>query len=255
MKQILTVAMLTALLAACKKDQYYLYNDIARLQFGPTPDRIYTTSFEMADTVKPFTFYYEPAATTQDTVFFDIYAIGGVTSNDRPFTLEQVTLQGEQNAVPGTHYKAFSDASLKDAYVIKAGQIHASVPVILLRDASLKKGSVKLQIQVKANEQFQPGEIKKLWRRVDFTDMLSQPAAWNTTAGQYYWGKYSQVKHAFMINQTGEKWDQEFLTFVITDYALITFWRLKLKTLLTDYNNAHPGAPLTDEMGEPVVFP
>ncbi|MEV4886537.1 DUF4843 domain-containing protein [Chitinophaga ginsengisegetis] len=255
MKQILTVALLTALLAACKKDQYYLYNDIARLQFGPAPERIYTTSFEMADTVKPYTFYYEPATTTQDTVFFDIYAIGGVSGNDRPFILEQVTLNGEENAVPGTHYKAFSDPSLKEVYVIKAGEVHASVPVILLRDASLKTKNVKLQIQVKANDQFQPGEIRKLWRRVNFTDMLSQPAAWNASAVQYYWGKYSQVKHSFMINQTGEKWDEEFLTYVNTDYALLTFWRLKLRTLLTDYNNAHPGEPLTDETGETVVFP
>ncbi|MFX1706997.1 DUF4843 domain-containing protein [Chitinophaga sp. CC14] len=255
MKQILTVALLTTLLAACKKDQYYLYNDIARLQFGPAPERIYTTSFEMADTVKPYTFYYEPATTIQDTVFFDIYAIGGVSGNDRPFILEQVTLNGEENAIPGTHYKAFSDPSLKEVYVIKAGEVHASVPVILLRDASLKKKNVKLQIQVKANDQFQPGEIRKLWRRVNLTDMLSQPAAWNASAVQYYWGKYSQVKHSFMINQTGEKWDEEFLTYVNTDYALLTFWRLKLRTLLTDYNNAHPGEPLTDETGETVVFP
>jgi hypothetical protein len=255
MKQILTIAMLTALLAACKKDQYYLYNDTARLQFGPAADRIYTTSFEMADTVKPYTFYYEPAAVMEDTVYFDIYAIGGVSGKDRPFTLEQVILEGAENAVPGVHYKPFSDPALKDLYVIKAGKVHDSVPVILLRDPSLKNKSVQLQIQVKANEHFQPGEARKLWRRVDFTDMLSQPAAWNASAVQYYWGKYSRVKHSFMIEQTGEKWDQEFLTEVNTDYALLTFWRLKLRTLLTDYNNAHPGEPLTDETGETVVFP
>ena len=255
MKQILTVAMLTALLAACKKDQYYLYNDAARLQFGPAVDRIYTASFEMADTVKPFTFYYEPASVTQDTVFFDIYAIGGISGKDRPFTLEQVTVAGAGNAVPGVHYKAFSDPSLKDVYLIKAGEVHHSIPIILLRDPSLKNKSVSLQIQVKANEHFLLGESRKLWRRVDFTDMLSQPAAWNASAVQFSWGKYSRVKHSFMIEQTGEKWDQEFLLNVNTDFALLTFWRLKLRTLLTDYNNAHPGMPLKDESGEAVVFP
>ncbi len=255
MKQIFTVAMLTALLAACKKDQYYLYNDSARLQFGPSPDRIYTASFEMADTAKPFTFYYEPAATTQDTVFFDIYAIGGVSGKDRPFTIEQVTVTGAENAVPGVHYKAFSDPSLKDMYQIRAGEVHRSIPVILLRDPSLKSKNVKLQIAVKANEHFLPGEVRKLWRRVELTDMLSQPAAWNASAAQYYWGKYSRVKHSFMIEQTGEKWDQEFLLNINTDFALLTFWKLKMRTLLTDYNNAHPGAPLMDETGEPVVFP
>lgn len=255
MKQILTVAMLIAFLAACKKDQYYLYNDTARLQFGPAPDWIYNTSFEMADTMKPYTFYYEPASTVQDTVFFDIYAVGGVSGKDRPFAIEQVMLEGEENAEAGVHYKAFDDPSLKDVYVMKAGQVHDSVPIILFRDASLKNKSVKLQIQVKANDQFQPGEISKLWRRVEFTDMLSQPAAWDNSGERYYWGKYSQVKHAFMIEGTGKKWDQEFMAEVRVDYSLITFWRLKLKTLLTDYNNAHPGEPLTDETGETVIFP
>ncbi|WP_164714264.1 DUF4843 domain-containing protein [Chitinophaga rhizosphaerae] len=255
MKQIFTMAMFATLLAACKKDQYYLYNDIARIQFGPAPNRIYQTSFDLADTVKPYTFYYEPAGTSQDTVFFDIYAIGGVSDKDRPFALEQIMLEEATNAEPGVHYKPFSDPSLKDAYVIRAGEVHTSVPIVLLRDASLKDESVKLQITVKPNESFQPGEKTKLWRRVDFSDRLSQPGLWNATATQYYWGKYSMTKHAFMIEKTGEKWNDEFLALVNTDYAMISFWRLKLKTLLTDYNNAHPGEPLTDESGEPVIFP
>lgn len=250
MKKILTLAVLTTALTACKKDQYYLYNDIARLQFGPPVGQLYYSPADMADTLKPYTFYYEPAAVLQDTVFFDIYAIGGTSGQDRAYTLEQVMLEGEENAVAGVHYKAFDDASLKNAYVIKAGEVHAFAPVIVLRDASLKNKSVKLQLQVKANDQFQPGEIRKLWRRVELADQLSQPAAWNSTATTYYWGKYSQVKHSFMVEQTGEKWDQDFLTEINADYALLSFWRLKLRTLLTDYNNAHPGAPLTDESGK-----
>ncbi|WP_162946557.1 DUF4843 domain-containing protein [Chitinophaga barathri] len=255
MKKILTLAVLTAALAACKKDQYYLYNDIARLQFGPPIAQLYYNLADMADTLKPYTFYYEPDAVGQDTVNFDIYAIGGTSGEDRPYELEQVMMEGEENAVAGVHYKAFSDVSLKNTYVIKAGEVHAYAPVIVLRDASLKNKTVKLQLRVKANGQFQPGEIRKLWRKMELTDRLSQPAAWNNSATQYYWGKYSRVKHSFMVEQTGEKWDQEFFNEINADYALISFWRLKLRTLLTDYNNAHPGEPLTDESGETVVFP
>lgn len=249
-----TVILLTAL-AACKKDQYYLFNDTALIQFGPSPDRIYQTSFDMQDTLKPFTFFYEPSTVKEDTVFFDIYAIGGISKTDRPFTLVQDNIAGTENAVAGTHYKAFTDPSLKNAYVIKAGEVHAYVPVVLFRDASLKTKSLKLQFSVVANDQFKQGESRKLWRRVEFTDMLSQPAAWNASAVQYYWGKYSRVKHTFMVEQSGEKWDQEFMAYITTEYSLLTFWRGKLKTLLTDYNNAHPGQPLTDETGELVIFP
>ncbi|RBL88989.1 DUF4843 domain-containing protein [Chitinophaga flava] len=255
MKHLFTLTLLITLLAACKKDRYSLYNNGALLQFGPTQDRFYSATEEMKDTMKPFTFYYHPATITQDTVFFDIYAIGGVSSKDRPFTLEQVNLPGAGNAVPGVHYKPFSDPSLREVYVIKAGAVHALVPIVLLRDASLKTQNIKLQLQIKANDQFLLGETRKLWRRVELTDMLSRPAAWNASAAQSYWGDYSTVKHAFMIAQTGEKWDQDFMTTIGQETASLTFWRLKLKTLLVDYNNTHPGTPLIDENGNFVVFP
>nr|WP_295876513.1 DUF4843 domain-containing protein [uncultured Chitinophaga sp.] len=254
MKHPIIFTLLIALLAACKKDRYTLYDDAALLQFGPVPEQIYIASYEMRDTLKPFTFYYEPATVTQDTVFFDIYALGGISDKDRAFTLEQVTLPNEENAVPGVHFKPFSDPSLQAAYVIKAGAVHALVPVVVLRDASLKTQSVKLQLQIKSNDQFRPGETRKLWRRVELTDMLSRPPVWDAGATRSYWGEYSVVKHAFMIAQTQQKWDQEFMTAIALDNASLTFWRLKLKTLLLEYNKAHPGEPLSDENGE-VVFP
>ena len=248
-------ALMVLTFTACKKDQYYLYKDAAMIQFGPAPDRIYSASFDMADTLKPYTFYYETPDVVQDTVFFDVYAVGGVSKTDRPFVLEQEQVPDLLNAVPGTHYKALNDPSLKAAYTIKAGEVHASVPVILLRDPSLKTGTYHLTIKVAANEHFKKGEVRKLWRKVEFTDRLSRPAAWNASGVQYYWGKYSTVKHAFMIEKSGEKWDQEFMTTVFTDFAMVSYWRAQLKTYLVDYNKAHPNNPLTDEDGELVAFP
>lgn len=250
-----TFTLLAVLITACKKDQYTLYNDISRLQFGGPSDHPYDNQRAMADSVKPFTFYNEPATTLRDTVLFDIYTIGDTTGKDRPFALEQVILDGEDNAVPDVHYKSFSDPSLKDVYVIKAGTAHALVPVILLRDISLKNRNVKLQFQIKANDQFQPGEKKFSWRRVEFTDMLNRPAAWDANGERYCWGKYSRVKHAFMIAQTNQRWDQDFLMSIYPDYSALQYWNRQLKTLLINYNNSQPGEPLTDETGEVVTFP
>lgn len=242
-------------LVSCKKDQYYLYNDIARIQFGPDPTRIYTPSFNLADTLKPFTFYYDAPAVTQDTVFFDIYAIGGTAKNDRTFSLEQEQVANTTNAVPGTQYVAFGDARVSKFYVIKAGTVHTRVPVILLRDVSLKTTTPVLKFKVVPNDNFQAGEMNNLWRKVTFTDRLSQPAAWNASAVQYYYGKYSVTKHKFMIDTTGEKWDQDFMNSLPSDYALLQYWIGVLKIALINYNNANPGAPLRDEFGELVVFP
>ncbi|TKC07437.1 DUF4843 domain-containing protein [Pedobacter frigoris] len=249
------VAMVVLAFASCKKDQYYLYDDVARIQFGPENSRIYITSYNLADTLKPYTFFYEDASVTQDTVFFDIYAIGGVSKTDRTFTLEQEQVAGATNAISGTQYVAFNDPKATKNFVIKGGTVHTRVPIVLLRDASLKTSTPVLKFKAVADGNFQLGEINNLWRKIVFTDRLSQPAAWNASATQYYFGAYSVAKHQFMIDSTGEKWDQDFITSIMADYALLQYWTGTLKISLIDYNNSHPGNPLKAENGEMVVFP
>ncbi len=243
------IIILTTGVVSCKKDQYYLYNDVARVQFGPEPSRIYQTSFNLVDTLKAFTFYYEDASVIEDTVFFDIYAIGGVSEKDRTFTLEQEQMAGENNAVAGTQYVGFNDPRATKNFVIKAGTVHTSVPIILLRDASLKTNTYVLKLKVAANSDFQLGEVNNLWRKIIFTDRLSKPSAWG------FVGDYSVVKHQFMIETTGQKWDQDFFLEILPEYGLLQFWVGTLKTNLINYNNAHPGNPLRDENGDLVIFP
>jgi len=255
-KKYVGMILVLAALASCNQNEYYLYNDVARIQFGPDPVRIYSASANLADTTKNFTFFYEAASVTQDTVFFDIYAIGGTSDKDRSFTLQQEQVgNGAVNAVAGTDYKAFSDPSLASHYVIKAGQVHTLVPVILFRTPTLKSTTLTLKFNVVEDNNFKLGEKSNLWRKIIFTDRLSQPQAWNATMTQYYLGTYSVTKHAFMILVTGEKWDQEFMTTLFSDMALFNFYISQCKTALTNYNNAHPGNPLKDENGQLVTFP
>lgn len=246
--------MVTATIASCKKDQYYLFNDAARIQFGPATDLIYNPAYNLADTLKPITFFYDEPSVTEDTVFFDVYAIGRVANADRSFTLEQVPLSNTLNAIPGTHYVAFNDPRVSKHYVIKAGTSHAKVPVIILRDPGLKNSTPVLKFNVVADDNFQVGEIKNLWRKVVMTDRLSQPAAWNPTI-TFYYGKYSTVKHKFMIDTTGDKWDQNFFVYVMTDFSMVQYYQAVFQTAVVDYNKAHPGAPMRDENGDLVAFP
>lgn len=240
---------------SCKKDQYYLFNDTARIQFGPEPGRIYTTSFNFADTVKRHTFFYDEPSVTQDTVYFDIYAIGGISGKDRAFKLQQEQLPGVDNAVAGVHYKDFNSNELLALYTIKAGAVHARVPVIFLRSAELKNKTVELKFNVVSNEHFGTGEKNLLWRKAIVTDRLSQPSSWDARYTQFYLGKYSTVKHAFMIEKTGQKWDAEFLTYLLSAFAELGYWVNECKTALINYNNANPGNHLKDEFGEFVQFP
>src|SRR5690606_38695277 len=118
--------------------------------------------------------------------------------------------------------------------------------------SSLKEQQVQLFFTVVANDLFRTGEPNKRWRRLEFSDMLIRPATWV----DLFFGKYSRVKHEFMIEATGERWDTDFMRDVAQgqiNYA--QFWRAKLREALAEYNNAHPGNPLTDEVGELVLFP
>ncbi len=249
------VALLLLTWAACKKEDYKMFTDVARIQFGPDVTRIYQTSYNLADTTKDFTFVYNAPTNKQDTVWFDIYAIGGVSTKDRIFKLQQVAdTTGALNAVPGVDYKAFTDASVNSKYVIKAGERNTLVPIVLLRSATLKTATVTLIIKVAANDDFQLGETTNIWRKVTSTDRLSKPAAWTSTINIYF-GTYSVVKHQFMIDVTGKKWDQTFLSGVLSDFTQLIYYTNVCKTALINYNNAHPGNPLRDETGALVVFP
>lgn len=243
------------LLNACKQDQYYLYNDVGRLQFGPEPSRIYTASYNLADTLKRYTFYYENASVVQDTIYFDLYAVGGTSDVDRAFGLEQELVEGVENPVAGVHYKAFDHVELAAHYVIKAGTVHTRVPIVLLRDASLKSNTYTLKLRVLPNEHFLEGEPTNLWRKVEFTDRLSRPAAWDDSMSQYYLGKYSRVKHEFMIEATGQFWDEEFIQTIRPDFALLGYWTAVVKVALMTYNNQNPTNLLMDEDDELVIFP
>lgn len=249
------VAAVILIMAACKQDEYYLYDDVARIQFGPDKTRIYQQNYDLADTSKLYSFFYEDQTVKEDTVFFDIYAIGGTTKNDRSFTLEQVQVVNALNAEPGKHYVAFNDPRATKNFVIKAGTVHTSVPIILLRDPSLKTTTPILKFEVAADDNFKLGELSKIWRKIEFTDRLSQPGAWNASFTQYYFGAYSTVKHQFMIDVTGEKWDQEFTEGASADYGLLQYYIAVVKAALIDYNNAHPGNPLKDENDQLIVMP
>lgn len=243
--------LVIALISSCT-EEYYLYNDEARLQFGPDISRIYRPSAKMEDTTKNSTFYYYPESRQTDTVYFDLYAIGGVADQDRAFKLIQEPVPGADNAEAGVHYKRFDDPSLSSYYTIKAGEVHCKVPVIMLRDISLKSKTVTLKLQVAQNENFKIGEASNIWRKVYFTDRLIKPDLWDT---RLRLGVYSNVKHKFIIDVTGQRWDNEFCEIISANYAELGYWEGVVKIALLEYNANNPSNPLRDENGDLVVIP
>lgn len=251
---ILIIFLAIVTLASCKKESVNLYDDIARIQFGQEEHLLYKPEFDLSDTVKNKTFVYDAPEVTRDTIYFDIYTLGKVSDQDRTFSLKQEEVPGANNAVAGKHYVGFDDPEAKSLFVIKGGTAHLRVPIIVLRDASLKDGAVELKIVVAADDNFQPGEPTKIWRRVGISDQLIQPATWINRMVPYF-GDYSTVKHQFMIDVTGQKWDEAMFQEFMASISMMNYYRTVVKTALVDYNNQHPQDPLKDEFGDLVVFP
>ena len=73
MKKIIILAAMIGIFWGCDRDEYMVYEDDARLQFGPTPDKIYTQQSEWEDTVKTFSFLSVDADKMLDTVYLQYW--------------------------------------------------------------------------------------------------------------------------------------------------------------------------------------
>jgi hypothetical protein len=242
-----TLIFLAVVCGSCKKADYLLYSDIARVQLSDTA----TLSS---------TFVYEPATKTRDTVYIQVNAIGGVTDYDREIKLVQVpeynytyvrdpvrnqvtdTIKTEKpyKAASGVQYVAMDDPSLKSMMVIKAHKVSALIPVVLLRDASLKSNSYRLRLEVVANSNFGLGELNSRARTIIFSDHLERFYSWrvdNTTAPAYLtFGKYSTGKHQFMGDVLKVHIDEQWYQAIVSMQAQ-THYKNLLKDALNTFNN------------------
>lgn len=236
------------------------YEGADYIYFADEPDTFYpTTNFfyarALADSAQNYTFYYEDASVTRADVVFHLYVSGGPRNYDRPFTLEQIQEQGKTNAVPGTNYVAFDSEEMKREFVLKAGEVHLEMPVTVLRTADLEEYALRFRLA--ENEHFKPGQEDLAWRKVLFTSALQRPTQWNTRYDGMYFGKYSRTKHSWMIEETGERWDNEFVDMLLVQTDVRTYWLGRLKRRLYEINaeRAQQGlGPWEDEDGDEIML-
>jgi len=202
-----------------------------------------------------YSFVYEGDEVTQDTVWVRVDTQGFVCDYDRPFRLQQIASDTDRpDATPGIHYVGFDDASLASLYVIPAGQNNLLLPVVVKRDASLKSEDVALYFQLQENEYFKQGLSERRTVMLVVSDRLSRPASWS----DYYFGRYGQVKHRFMIDHTGLRWDEDFVSQLVGgEYGYIRYLMMLLARELETENAARAKQglrPLTEENGDEVSF-
>lgn len=234
-------------LISCKKSEIPTYSGDAKIQFI---DSVTTR----------YSFIYEGEGISRDTVFIPIRAIGGLVDYDREIKLVQTTeykdevrFDPETNqpidtiqvpvefaAEAGVHYIGFDDPDLQKMMVMKAGQVEAEIPVVILRDASLSENSYRLHLELQENSFFSLGEKDNLSKTLVFSDRFERFYSWrfdNTVAPAFStFGKYSAAKHQFMYEVIGEPIDENWYQQVVTVQAQAHYKNM-IKQALSDFNN------------------
>lgn len=163
------------------------------------------------DTLVNYSFVYGSPTATVDTVWLKVVTMGNLTDNDREISLEQVMVtKANHDAVAGTDYVAFNDASLKKYYIMPAGKSTTSIPVILKRNAALQTKVDTLLIRIKTNNEFTAIDLSRNTVKVVFSAQLLKPSRWAYYCSAYF-GTYGPVKHQWLIDNTGNKWDDPYL--------------------------------------------
>lgn len=210
------------------------------------------------DSIINYSFAYGHSSVQIDTVELELQLMGEVKDYDRPFTLKQVPAGG-LDAVAGKHYVPFDNQELVSAYVLPANAIKVMVPVVLKRDLSLKENAYMLRLTIGETGEFACGSKERAYRTIVIADELIKPNGWGGTM-EHFFGTYGKVKHQFLIDVSGNRWDEEYVSemndWAQKDQGYLFYWMDFFRQALAEYNaNPDNNPPLREAGGEEVTFP
>ena len=140
--------------AACKEDVPTLFNEHDGVYFSGADSLYYT-----------FAKYPSRAA---DTVRLPVTVLGQPAATDRTIAVEKGS-GAEVNATENVHYKFLPP------YVLPAGQISTTIPVVIYRTRDLDSVKMNFRVQLKENEYFKSGISSKTAMRVSVAFLQKPP--------------------------------------------------------------------------------
>ena len=226
------------------------------MQYSDIP-RVYLGGYTRAASQ---TFFYDAEDVVWDTIYVYVETMGGPRDYDRLVSFRQMTVydveyvvengvnvdstvtENPYNAVADKHFVAFDSEEAKKLMVVPANEVSANIPIILLRDPSLKANEYYLTLQLVENDEFKIGGVQKdVEYAITFADKLVEPNFWGTNpyaGGWWLFGDYSTRKHEFMIEVSGERIDDEWYNTKVNGVSgASNYYQAKFKTALDKFNN------------------
>lgn len=228
-------AVAVAGLSSCENDGFY-YQDEPRVRLvGDKNWTLGTDSLELS-----FTAY----AGDEATIAVDACIMGNVADYDRTVNIE----------VDGAKTTASADLySVPQTVVVPAGQNKSTFNVVLRNAAKLQSSGVQLYIKVAASADFAVGVNEENHLLLKWNDIITKPVYWAEI--EEHFGAYSEVKYRFMLDCLIEKnYSTNLDPATGLNWADLHNFNIMFANMLKAYNEAHPGAPLTDENDAIVTF-
>ena len=273
MKKILFIfaALCGTLLASCTAEEVSIGNPEPMIQFN------YPTVVSTGVISRSTMFFFMDDDVATDTVWFDVIPVLQIPERTRYLKLEafdQIVYEYKYNekgalidsvgtvvpnqAVAGTHYVAFDNPEYSKLVKIDAGQLSARIPVVMLRHSSLKENTYYLNFRIVDSPDLKVAGSKAISARIAISDKVSRPSVWDTNF--YIFGAYGEVKHEFMIRETGQPWDNDFVAMISLSQSDQVYYRQVLREALEKENAERaaqnpPLGPLAEEDGTLVEFP
>lgn len=195
------------------------------MELNPYAEETNHVSFvyeKASDTLVRYTFAYQQSSVLVDTVWLRATVVGQLSPQARKIKIEQLFLDGIDNAEVGVHFEPF-----QEHYVIEANATGVDVPIILKRDVSLLEKEYVLGIQLKSTNDFELVSSQNTLKQVVFSDILLKPKTWGGAADNYFL-EYGYEKHKLMIDVAAEYGvvvDDAWIEEVVKDYGYVMFWQ------------------------------
>ncbi len=256
-KYFIIIILTTILFSSCKEDYPEVYSGAPYLKFA-TDDNGYNIYVQQ----HYCNFYYnDDKSLTRDTVYVPIDAVAAIPGEDLNVSIQVFDSEEEtyseridtdtENAVAGTHYIPFDAEEMKSLLVFHKGIMQDSIPVILLKDASLTEKTYRLTFRIQDSDNALTADNDENRVVIYISNRISKPSNWDA----YYFGSYGDVKMDFMIRHSDRKWTDDDFDEVLNDSFLLNYYLYKFKNeLIKENEELGEAGPLCEADGTAVSF-